>query len=88
MNQHRDSIASYIGHNNMLEFFAIAENECKARVKFNLQKVWSLLSIDKWTFKILVYGTRWKGQLNNDLNNHFHNNQKGCIHRKTLVSVI
>ena len=39
VNQHRDSIASYIGHNNMLEFFAIAENECKARVKFNLMKV-------------------------------------------------
>ena len=39
VNQHRDSIASYIGHNNMLEFFAIAENESKARVKFNLLKV-------------------------------------------------
>ena len=41
MNQHRDSVASYIGHNNLLEFFAIAENEAKARVKFNLQKVLS-----------------------------------------------
>ena len=39
VNQHRDSIASYIGHNNLLEFFSIAENEAKARVKFNLQKV-------------------------------------------------
>ncbi|XP_065065736.1 splicing factor 3B subunit 5-like [Rhopilema esculentum] len=38
VNQQRDSVASYIGHNNLLEFFAIAENEAKARVKFNLQK--------------------------------------------------
>eukprot|EP00794_Sanderia_malayensis_P009016 gene9015-9980_t len=38
VNQHRDSIASYVGHYNLLEFFAIAENETKARVKFNLLK--------------------------------------------------
>ncbi|XP_065181062.1 splicing factor 3B subunit 5-like [Sycon ciliatum] len=36
VNQHRDSHSSYIGHENLLSFFAIAENECKARVKFNL----------------------------------------------------
>ena len=40
VNQHRDSFASYIGHPNLVEFFAIAENESKARVKFNfLQKM-------------------------------------------------
>lgn len=40
MNQHRDSLASYVGHHNLMEFFAIAENESKARVKFNfLQKM-------------------------------------------------
>ncbi|XP_064406255.1 splicing factor 3B subunit 5-like [Halichondria panicea] len=40
VNQHRDSLASYIGHPNLTEFFAIAENESKARIKFNcLQKM-------------------------------------------------
>lgn len=40
VNQHRDSLASYVGHHNLMEFFAIAENESKARVKFNfLQKM-------------------------------------------------
>merc|ERR1712212_1311300 len=38
VNQHRDSTASYIGHNNLLDLFAIAENETKGRVKFNLLK--------------------------------------------------
>ena len=39
VNQHRDSFASYIGHPNLVEFFAIAENESKARVKFNFLQV-------------------------------------------------
>ncbi len=39
MNQHRDSLASYIGHPNLTEFFAIAENESKARIKFNFLQV-------------------------------------------------
>lgn len=39
VNQHRDSLASYIGHHNLMEFFAIAENESKARVKFNFLQV-------------------------------------------------
>ena len=38
VNQHRDSIASYIGHNNLLDYFAISENEARGRVKFNLLK--------------------------------------------------
>jgi len=33
-NQHRDSYASYAGHFD-LNFIAIAENETKARVRFN-----------------------------------------------------
>ncbi|XP_062500592.1 splicing factor 3B subunit 5-like [Corticium candelabrum] len=36
VNQHRDSIASYIGHDNLLSYFGVVENETKARVKFNL----------------------------------------------------
>ena len=39
VNQHRDSLASYIGHHNLMEFFAVAENESKARVKFNFLQV-------------------------------------------------
>ncbi|KAG5680853.1 hypothetical protein PVAND_010334 [Polypedilum vanderplanki] len=35
-NIHRDSLSSYIGHYDQLSYFAIAENECKARVRFNL----------------------------------------------------
>ncbi|XP_035679326.1 splicing factor 3B subunit 5 [Branchiostoma floridae] len=37
-NQHRDSNACYMGHFDMLNYFAIAENETKARVKFNLME--------------------------------------------------
>ena len=40
LNQHRDTLASYIGHHNLMEFFAIAENESKARVKFNFLQVY------------------------------------------------
>lgn len=37
-NQHRDSYASYMGHPDLLNYFAIAENESKARVRFNLME--------------------------------------------------
>lgn len=36
VNQHRDSLSSFIAHHDMLNHFAIAENESKARVRFNL----------------------------------------------------
>ena len=39
VNQHRDSFVSFIGHPNLLEFFAVAENESKSRVKFNFLQV-------------------------------------------------
>lgn len=35
-NQHRDSLASYLGHYDLLSYYSIAENEAKARVRFNL----------------------------------------------------
>ncbi len=38
VNQHRDSFASYIGQYNLLDFFAIVENESKARLKFEMLK--------------------------------------------------
>ncbi|CAB3365975.1 Hypothetical predicted protein [Cloeon dipterum] len=38
VNQHRDSYSSYIGHHDLLNFFAITENETKARMKFQLME--------------------------------------------------
>ncbi|XP_014375722.1 splicing factor 3B subunit 5 [Alligator sinensis] len=38
VNQHRDSYCSYMGHFDLLNYFAIAENESKARVRFNLTR--------------------------------------------------
>ncbi|KXS10067.1 splicing factor 3b, subunit 5, 10kDa [Gonapodya prolifera JEL478] len=35
VNQHRDSYASYVGHHNLVSYFAVAENESVARMKFN-----------------------------------------------------
>ena len=40
VNQHRDSLALYVGHDSLAQYIAIAENESVARVKFNaLQKM-------------------------------------------------
>ncbi|KAG2185604.1 hypothetical protein INT44_002397 [Umbelopsis vinacea] len=36
VNQHRDTNAAFVGHQSMLSYFAVAENESLARVKFNL----------------------------------------------------
>ncbi|RWS28705.1 hypothetical protein B4U80_06857 [Leptotrombidium deliense] len=38
VNQQRDSLCSYLGHYDLFNYFAIATNECKARVKFNLME--------------------------------------------------
>jgi len=35
-NQHRDTFASLMGHYDLTNHLAIAENESKARIKFNL----------------------------------------------------
>ena len=43
VNQHRDSFASFIGHHDMVSYFALVENESKARIKFNLMQVEYLL---------------------------------------------
>ncbi|CRK92783.1 CLUMA_CG006229, isoform A [Clunio marinus] len=37
-NIHRDSLASYLGHCDRLSYFAIAENESKARIRFHLME--------------------------------------------------
>jgi splicing factor 3B subunit 5 len=37
-NQHRDTYTSYLGHNDLLNYIAVAENESKARLKFNFLK--------------------------------------------------
>jgi len=39
VNQARDTYASYIGHYPMLAYFAVAENESIARVKYNIAEV-------------------------------------------------
>jgi splicing factor 3B subunit 5 len=36
VNQHRDSISSYIGHPNLTSYFAIAQNLSRERVKTDL----------------------------------------------------
>ncbi|KAG4303569.1 hypothetical protein PCANB_000008 [Pneumocystis canis] len=36
VNQHRDSYASYIGHPSLLNFFAVASNDCLERVRLNM----------------------------------------------------
>ncbi len=35
---HRDSMASYIGHHNMLSYFAVVENESIGRVKYEFMQ--------------------------------------------------
>jgi hypothetical protein len=39
-NINRDSLASFAGHNSLLSYMSVAENECKARVKHNLIEVY------------------------------------------------
>ena len=35
VNQHRDSLALYVGYDSLAQFISIAENEAVGRVKFN-----------------------------------------------------
>jgi len=36
VNHHRDSMASHIGHSDMLAYFAVAEGEAIGRIKYTL----------------------------------------------------
>ncbi|KAF0989119.1 hypothetical protein HZS_6265 [Henneguya salminicola] len=38
VNQHRDSLASFVAHFNHLDYMSIALNETKGRIRFNLLK--------------------------------------------------
>lgn len=38
VNQHRDTLCTYLGRHDMLSYFALAEGESRARVRFNLQR--------------------------------------------------
>lgn len=38
-NQHRDTLASHIGHNDMLSYFAVAQNDSIGRVRYQLLEV-------------------------------------------------
>lgn len=37
-NQHRDSLGSYLGHYDLLSYYAVAENETKARIRYNIME--------------------------------------------------
>ncbi|RYH12637.1 hypothetical protein EON65_37705 [archaeon] len=39
VNQHRDSIASFVGHADMLSYFSLAQNESIGRVRYQLLEV-------------------------------------------------
>ena len=54
VNQHRDSLASYVGHPNLMEYFAIADNESKARVKFNFLQVRSTTTSNPHTIMCIL----------------------------------
>ena len=41
MNHHRDSVASHIGHHDLMSYFSVAENESIGRIKFKLMEVWT-----------------------------------------------
>ena len=38
VNQHRDTYALYLGRQDMLSYFAVAENESRGRIRFNFMK--------------------------------------------------
>lgn len=55
VNQARDTYASYVGHYPMMSYFALAENESIARVKFNLTEVilnYIRGSLPLWMFRL------------------------------------
>ena len=39
VNQHRDSITSFVGHHDMLNYFAMAQNDSVGRVRYQLLEV-------------------------------------------------
>jgi hypothetical protein len=42
INQHRDTMASHIGHYDFLSYCAVAENEAVGRVKYTMLEVRNL----------------------------------------------
>jgi splicing factor 3B subunit 5 len=38
VNQHRDSLAQYVGKHSMLQYFALAENESTSRVAYEMKQ--------------------------------------------------
>lgn len=39
LNQHRDTYASYLGHYDMLSYFAVAQNDSIGRVRYQMLEV-------------------------------------------------
>ena len=44
VNQHRDSLALYVGFDSLTQYIAVAENESVGRVKFNCLQVSDVLA--------------------------------------------
>mmetsp|Transcript_4785 Transcript_4785/g.7242 ORF Transcript_4785/g.7242 Transcript_4785/m.7242 type:complete len:91 (+) Transcript_4785:85-357(+) len=38
VNQHRDSVASHIGHSDLIDFFSVAQNISQGRVRYELME--------------------------------------------------
>lgn len=55
VNQHRDSYASYIGHHSLISYFAVAQNESIARVKFEFVEVSIMPTIKIFFFLHIIY---------------------------------
>ena len=54
-NQHRDTIASNIGHSDMLSFFAVAQNDSIGRVRYQLLEVCTSLKRKMYIVLIYIY---------------------------------
>lgn len=54
VNQHRDTYASYVGHYDMLSYFAVAQNDSVGRVRYQMLEV-SWNSVLVLTYSVDVY---------------------------------
>ena len=54
-NQHRDTIASNIGHYDMLSFFAVAQNDSIGRVRYQLLEVFIYLLTNLFMYSSIYF---------------------------------
>ena len=55
LNQHRDSLALYVGFDSISQYISIAENETIGRVKFNSLQVRALLALCRSRSPLLTH---------------------------------